>query len=90
MHESQNRRTFLATAGVTVASVVTARLFAQPMDPPTPIQGTRENVAGMEADHPTLVAYRAAVEAMKKLDTSDPGESARMAVSGEHARRIAS
>ena len=75
MSESQNRRTFLATAGITVASVVTPHLFAEPKDaPPAPalIVGTRESVAGMSADHPTLVSYRTAVEAMKKLPATDP------------------
>ncbi|MDB5309116.1 MAG: tyrosinase [Gemmataceae bacterium] len=70
MSESPNRRVFLATAGVTVASVVTPRLFAQPKD--SPVQGTRESVAGMDTDHPTLVSYRTAIEAMKKLDKDDP------------------
>jgi tyrosinase len=72
MSQSQNRRTFLATAGITVASVVTPRLFAQPKNAPTPTQGTRESVAGMDADHPTLVSYRTAIEGMQKLGTQDP------------------
>ena len=71
MMKSQNRRMFLAQAGITVASVVTPRLFAQPKAPPAPIQGTRENIAGMEFDHPILASYRLAVDAMKKLDTQD-------------------
>ena len=33
---------------------------------------TRENVAGMGANHPTLAAYRAAVEQMKNLPQTDP------------------
>jgi tyrosinase len=32
----------------------------------------RENVAGMGANHPTLAAYRAAVQQMKSLPQSDP------------------
>jgi Common central domain of tyrosinase/Polyphenol oxidase middle domain len=65
----QNRRTFLAAAGITVASVVTQRLSGQPS---APTQGTRETVAGMDADHPTLVSYRAAIQAMKQLNATDP------------------
>jgi tyrosinase len=33
---------------------------------------TRENVAGMGSNHPTLAAYRAAVQQMKNLPESDP------------------
>lgn len=33
---------------------------------------TRENVAGMTSNHPTLAAYRAAVRQMKNLPESDP------------------
>jgi tyrosinase len=33
---------------------------------------TRENVAGMANDHPTLAAYRAAVREMKNLPETDP------------------
>lgn len=69
MRDQQTRRAFLATAGVTVATVVAPRLTAQP---PAPALGTREDIAAMDADHPTLVAYRAAVAAMKKLDKEDP------------------
>lgn len=72
MSEPQDRRTFLATAGVTVASVVTGRLGAQPKDPPAITRGTRESVMGMGADHPTIVSYRTAVEEMKKLPATDP------------------
>jgi tyrosinase len=75
MSESHNRRTFLATAGITVASVVTRHMFAQPKNsPPTPPPniGTRESVAGMSADHPTLVSYRTAVEVMKGLPVTNP------------------
>jgi Common central domain of tyrosinase/Polyphenol oxidase middle domain len=52
-----------------MASVVTHRLAARP---DTPIMGTRENVAGMEADHPVLASYRKAIDAMKKLKATDP------------------
>ena len=33
---------------------------------------TRENVAGMTGDHPTLAAYRTAVREMKNLPETDP------------------
>jgi hypothetical protein len=33
---------------------------------------TRENMAGMDANHPTLPAYRAAVEHLKNLPQTDP------------------
>jgi len=75
MAETQNRRTFLATAGITVASVITSRVMARPdkpKDPPIQVMGTRETVDGMDADHPTLKSYRKAIEAMQKLPTTDP------------------
>ena len=73
MSESPNRRAFLATACFTVASVIPHRLSAQPKDTPsTSTVGTRESVAGMDGDHPTIVLYRNAVEAMKKLPATDP------------------
>jgi len=40
---------------------------------------TRENVAGMGTNHPTLVAYRAAVNQMKNLPRSDPRNWVRQA-----------
>jgi len=74
MAEIQNRRTFLTVAGVAVASVVTPRLFARPDNPPNPppTQGVRENVDGMDADHPVLKLYRKAIQAMQKLQPNDP------------------
>lgn len=39
----------------------------------------RENVAGMGANHPTLAAYRAAVQQMKNLPQSDPRNWTRQA-----------
>jgi tyrosinase len=72
MNEPQDRRAFLATAGITVASVLSPRLCAQPNNPPAPAIGTRESVAGMAADHPTLVSYRKAVAAMKRVSQDDP------------------
>ena len=76
MSNLQNRRLFLATAGITVASVVTPRLIARldkPKDnPPAPKQGVRESISGMDADHPVLVAYSKAIEAMRKLKATDP------------------
>jgi tyrosinase len=75
MSKSQNRRTFLATTGITVASVITQHQVALAKDtaPATaPTIGTRESVAGMSADHPTILAYRTAVEAMKKLPATNP------------------
>src|SRR4051794_21336479 len=73
MSNVQNRRTFLATAGTTVAAVVTRCLAARPDKPKNaPVVGIRENVAGMEADHPVLASYRKAIEAMKKRPATDP------------------
>ena len=73
MSKAQTRRTFLATAGITVAAVVTQRLGALRDKPKeVPVLGTRENVAGMEADHPVLASYRKAIEAMKKQPATDP------------------
>jgi tyrosinase len=40
---------------------------------------TRENVAGMTSNHPTLAAYRAAVQEMKNLPQSDPRNWVRQA-----------
>jgi tyrosinase len=71
MSRSPDRRAFLATTGVTVASVMSPQLFAQPKDP-APTLGTRESVIGMDADHPTIASYRTAVEAMQKLPATDP------------------
>jgi hypothetical protein len=68
MFNLQNRRTFLASAGITVASLV-----SQPVQPKDlPVQGIRENIAGMDADHPVLISYRKAIDAMKKLPATDP------------------
>jgi hypothetical protein len=73
MSDSQSRRAFLATTGITLASVLAPRSFAQPKGPATPATpGTRESVLGMGPDHPTLVAYRTAIDAMKKLPATDP------------------
>jgi tyrosinase len=41
---------------------------------------TRENVAGMGRNHPTLAAYRAAVQQMKSLPESDPRNWRRQAL----------
>src|SRR5215210_1334733 len=40
---------------------------------------TRQNVAGMTSSHPTLAAYRAAVQEMKNLPQSDPRNWVRQA-----------
>jgi len=40
---------------------------------------TRQNVAGMTSNHPTLAAYRAAVKEMKNLPESDPRNWVRQA-----------
>ena len=46
MAKTQNRRTFLATAGITVASVVTSRLVGQADGPkdPASTQGVRRTL----------------------------------------------
>jgi tyrosinase len=49
-----------------------ARLDKPKDVPPTPKQGIRENIAGMEVDHPVLTSYRKAIEAMKKLPATNP------------------
>jgi hypothetical protein len=77
MSDSPSRRSFLTMAGVTVASVVNLRLMAEPAKPEIPPPGVihpgiRENVAGMDADHPLLTSYRKAIEAMQKLKAKDP------------------
>ncbi|HEY1375854.1 MAG TPA: tyrosinase family protein [Gemmataceae bacterium] len=66
MAHNPDRRAFLASAGVTVASAFVSRALGQ-----TTIT-TRESVADMDEGHPTLVAYRTAVAAMRQLDTTDP------------------
>src|ERR1700733_15393143 len=43
-----------------------------PQQPPPPTQGIRQNVAGMDENHPVLMSYRKAVDAMKKLPATDP------------------
>src|SRR4051794_35429890 len=70
MSNLQDRRTFLAAAGITVASVVAPRLPAWEAKALTP--GVRENVADMDADHPVLASYRKAIGAMKKLRDTNP------------------
>jgi len=77
MSISPTRRSFLATAGVTAASIVAPRVAAQPqttktLPPGVSFPGTRESVADMQADHPTLVSYRTAIAAMQKLPPTDP------------------
>ncbi len=76
MAENPNRRTFLATASVTVASALAPRLMARPNKPkdppPAPAVGTRENIAGMTTDHPVLISYRKAISAMQNLQPTDP------------------
>lgn len=66
MVTSPTRRAFLASAGVTVASVVVPRAFGQV----APV--TRESVAGMSEGHPTLVAYRMAIGKMQALEETNP------------------
>jgi tyrosinase len=68
MRAFPSRRTFLAAAGITVASVVTRRVVGRAAQ----TQGVRENVNGMTADHPTLKSYRKAIEAMQKLPMKNP------------------
>jgi tyrosinase len=74
MKNLQSRRSFLATAGITVASVISPRLVAQPNPSGTPANGpgVRESIVGIAADHPVLNSYRKAITEMNKLDLSNP------------------
>ncbi|QVL30804.1 tyrosinase family protein [Telmatocola sphagniphila] len=67
------RRSFLESAGVTVASILTFDAKSQtPAQPNLSSPGVRENVAGMDENHPTLVSYRKAVAAMILLPETNP------------------
>lgn len=77
MNRIMSRRSFLGTAGVTVASIAVAhsddKLPSQPKDPvSTPRMGVRVNIADLEDDSLTLASYRKAVKAMKGLQAKDP------------------
>ena len=72
MRNLQDRRAFLKTAGITVAAVISPRSVAYDDKPDKATQGIRENIDLMAAEHPTLVSYRKAIEAMKKLKAEDP------------------
>jgi tyrosinase len=74
MSHSPSRRSFLATTGITVASVISPRMLAQPKGPPAPAngQGIRESVVGMDPEHPVLRSYRKAIVEMNKLDKTKP------------------
>jgi tyrosinase len=60
----------LASSGVTLASALAPRAPGKP--PGGGTVGTRETVANMGEDHPTLVAYRTAIGKMKGLPDTDP------------------
>ena len=61
-----DRRDFLATAGIAAAGAFASRAFGQTGTV------TRESVAGMTEDHPTLAAYRTAIAKMQALPATDP------------------
>lgn len=66
MTAAPSRRAFLTSAGATLASVFVPRALGEA----TAV--TRESVAGMSENHPTLVAYRTAIGKMQALPATDP------------------
>jgi tyrosinase len=64
------RRRFLVTAGAAATTVLGSSLFNLDTVLAAPL--VRRNLGGMDASDPILVSYRAAINAMKKLDYHNP------------------
>lgn len=61
-----------AVAGSVFVLALVSSAERLPQGPPPPMQGVRQNVAGMDENHPVLMSYRKAIVEMKKLPATNP------------------
>jgi hypothetical protein len=70
--KKSSRRTFLAVSGKAVSATILASLLLDADLALGAVPIVRRNVAGMDANDPTLLSYRKAIKTMQALPQDNP------------------